>query len=153
MYLLRIFTIILFSALLFSCNREAQKEIVSKYPDGSPRLVKYYIVNNLKQKVFIKETEYYEGNIKKVEGCLKNNLKEGKWTYWYKNGNKWSEGTFKNGLSNGKFTIWKEDGKRDFVSSYKFGKPNGKWMFWDSNGKVIKVVYIENGNKIKEVNY
>ena len=153
MFSVRLIIAFLFLLLLYSCNQQPQKEIVSKYPDDSPHLIRYYIINDLKQKVIVKETEYYQGNIKKVEGTFKNGLKDGKWIYWHKNGNKWSEGTFECGLSNGRFSIWKEDGSRDFVSSYKLGKPNGRWMFWNSEGRITKEVYVDNKKIIKEVYY
>lgn len=150
---LRLILIYLFSLLIISCNQEPQKEIVSKYSDNSPHLIRYYIINDLKQKVIVKEIEYYQGNIKKVEGTFKNGLKNGKWTYWYDNGNKWSEGTFFCGLSHGRFSIWKDDGSRNFSSHYKFGKPNGKWMFWNNEGRIVKIVTVQNKNIIKQVSY
>lgn len=141
------------SLVILSCNSNTQKEIVSKYPDDSPQLEIQYTINDLKQKVIVKETDYYQGNIKRVEGNFKNGLKHGKWTYWHKNGNKWSEGTFLCGLSHGRFTIWKEDGTRDFSSSYKYGKPYGKWMFWNEEGRITKEVYVDGKKILKQVDY
>jgi len=127
------------------------EEVISKYPDGSPKVVKYFITNDLKQKVYVKETDYYPGNIKKVEGPLKDGFKHGKWCYWFRNGKKWSEGEFLYGLSNGRFFIWKEDGSRNLIANYKFGKPDGLWIFWDKNGKITRKVCIKNNKKFKEV--
>jgi antitoxin component YwqK of YwqJK toxin-antitoxin module len=143
--------LVIFAGFYFiSCKEQPSQEIANKYPNGDPHIIKYYIINDLKQKVVIKETEYYLGNIKKVEGGFKDGYKHGKWCYWFPNRNKWSEGYFKYGLSHGKFSVWREDGSRNLISSYKFGKPNGLWIFWDHNGRIYKEVYIMNNKNIKE---
>ena len=151
MRFISLFFTILTLFLSISCKKKPVEEVISTYPNGNPRVVKYYLIDDLKQKIYVKETDYYPGNIRKVEGGLKDGLKSGKWCYWYLNGNKWSEGNFICGLSHGKFSIWRENGSRFLISSYKFGKPDGLWIFWDNSGKINKEVRIKNNKKLKEI--
>ena len=98
-----IISIILLS--MNSCGEKTEKEIVSRYPNGTPQKINHFIWKG-NEKVILKEIRFYANGEKELEGEYNEEYKrDGKWTYWYENGIKWSEGTFKNGLSHGDFII------------------------------------------------
>lgn len=124
---------------VFSCSNEPEKMIEEIYPDGTPKVEKYYnTIDGNKQ--LVKEITYYSNHKKRYEGEYKNGKRNGKWMYWYENGSIWSEGYFKNDLSDGKRIVWRGNGKKYYEGTYKDGKQVGRWKFWDENGKLTKIV-------------
>lgn len=147
----KLFLISVICCVLLSCNNNSVQSIDAKFPDGKPAKVSWIKQESGKNDT-IKRLEYYQNGNKKIEGGLKNNIREGKWTYWYDDGKVWSEGTFKNGLSDGTFNIFNKDGSKYMQSNYKNGVPDGCWTFFNNNMKK-KEVYFKDGKSIKEVNF
>jgi len=136
---------------MLSCKNNSVQSVDAKFSDGKPAKVSWVNKENGKNDT-IRKLEYYPNGNKKVEGTLKENLRDGRWTYWYENGKIWSEGTFSRGKSNGVFNIFNKDGTKYMQSYYKNGKPDGCWTFFDKNRKK-KEVYYKNNNKVKEVDF
>ena len=141
----------IFVFLLASCGNNLKKSIDASYADGTPAKISYLEEKNGVTDT-VKKEEFYDNGKKKVEGSLKNNKRDGTWTYWHKNGKVWSQGTFKDGLSHGTFNIFHEDGSKYMQSCYKNGKPDGVWTFFDKNVKK-KEVYFKNDSIIKQIDF
>lgn len=130
-----------FYALLFliafvSCKTKTIEVVEESYPDGSPKLTKYYTDNKARE--LVKEIQFYPNHKKFIEGEFKNNRKDGKWISYYETGIKWSEGFFKEGLDDGERISYYEDGKIRYKGYYKKGKMTGKWKFYDEKGNFLE---------------
>ncbi|MHC1707797.1 MAG: toxin-antitoxin system YwqK family antitoxin [Bacteroidales bacterium] len=120
---MRFLILILFtlSSVAFnSCNDKTKKVIEEKYPDGSPKTVKYYLENNGRQEL-VKEVDFYPNKNKRLEGEYKNDQRNGKWTYYYEDGKIWSEGSFVDDLNDGERTTYYENGQIRYQGSYRMG--------------------------------
>lgn len=124
---------------LTSCSKTI-KVVEETYPDGSPKLEKFYIEKSETEKILQKEITYYSNKQKQSEGEFKDDKRHGKWTFWYSNGNKWSEGYFDNGLDDGERNMWYENGQIRIEGKYDKGKQVGIWKFWDEKGNLVKEV-------------
>jgi antitoxin component YwqK of YwqJK toxin-antitoxin module len=129
--------LLVFVFILTGCNDKTQEVIEEKFPDGSPKTVKYYLENNGK-KSLVKEIDYYANKHKRLEGEYKNDQRNGKWTYFYENGKIWSEGFFVDDINDGKRTTYFENGQIRYQGSYKMGDRIGKWQFYNENGDLVK---------------
>ncbi len=127
----------LFILFLAACKPSVVKEVVQSYPDGSPKIVRFFKEDD-GNKILVKEILYHPNHQKYMEGEYKNNKRDGLWTSWYQNGNKWSEGRFKDGLDDGYRYIFHENGKKEIEGTYKDGKKVGVWKFYDDKGNFIK---------------
>jgi antitoxin component YwqK of YwqJK toxin-antitoxin module len=126
--------------LVLACNQVKKFKVVEEsFPDGSPKVEKYYKGDST-NKEMVKEVRYYPNKNEQLEGEYKDNKRDGNWVYYYENGNKWSEGSFVNGLDNGKRTVYFENGKVRYEGYYNNGKKVGIWKFWDEGGKLQKVI-------------
>lgn len=134
----KIISIFIVSLLLFACSTSYKEIIEETYPDGTPKIVKYYTDNTSEE--LIKEVQYYQNRNLKLEGKYENGQRDGKWTYWYENGNKWSEGNYNDGIDDGMKTVWYGNGQKYYEGNYSNGKRVGKWRFWDEAGKLVKEV-------------
>ncbi|HNW90560.1 MAG TPA: hypothetical protein PKN48_12920 [Bacteroidales bacterium] len=130
---IKIFLLFLIAFLCNSCTTKIVEETIESYPDGTPRIVRFY-KDDGKNRVLFKETLYYSNRQKYMEGEYKNGKRNGKWTSWYQNGNKWSEGSYIEGVDDGKRVGYHENGKKYFEGNYKEGKKIGTWKFWDEQG-------------------
>ena len=123
--------------ILAGCHFGTRKEVEQNYPDGSPKVVKYYTYHKGKKEL-TKEIQYYENRQRKLEGDYLNNKRNGKWTAWFKSGKIWSEGTFKDDLGEGLRTIYYENGQKHIVGNYKHDKKIGKWQYYSVDGVLLK---------------
>jgi antitoxin component YwqK of YwqJK toxin-antitoxin module len=129
-----------FPILLFvSCKGKTVEEIAEKYPDGTPKIVRYYN-EDAQIREMTKEIRYYPNHNKFYEGEFKSNRKEGKWIVWYQNGSIWSEGFYTKGLDDGLRTGYYESGKKHFEGKYDNGKMVGTWKFWDEKGALAREI-------------
>jgi len=125
--------------LLVSCGPRLEEVVEDTHPDGSPRIVVFYkMEDGFKEKV--KVSAFYESGSQRYIGEFKDDKRDGYWIYWYENGNKWSEGYFKNDLRDGYGTTWHENGKKHFEGSYLEGVRVGTWKFYDDQGELAKEV-------------
>ena len=120
-----------------SCGPKLDKIVEDTHPDGSPRLVHYYLEEDGKREK-VKVEAFYEDGSKRYAGEFADNKRDGYWVYWYENGNMWSEGYFKDDLRDGFGTTWHKNGKKHFEGSYKEGIRVGKWKFWSPEGELMK---------------
>jgi antitoxin component YwqK of YwqJK toxin-antitoxin module len=130
--------------LLFivSCTPKLEKVVEDTHPDGNPRLVVYYkMEDGFREKV--KVEAFYEDGTQHYVGEFADQKRNGSWTYWYKNGNKWSDGYFKNDLRDGNGTTWHKNGQKNYDCSYTEGVRTGVWKFYDPEGNFLKEVNYE----------
>ena len=132
----KILFLIITSLILASCNAQLTEKVEAKYPNGSPKIVRFYD----KHDQCVKETEYYESGQVKMEGGMKNGKMEGEWTAYFVDGRMQSHGLFKDGERTGEATVWQENGNLLQEGFYKEGKHVGKWKFYDEQGNLIKEV-------------
>jgi antitoxin component YwqK of YwqJK toxin-antitoxin module len=146
-----IFIILSLVILAFSCEPKGVEKVDATYENGKPAKVSWVDTTNGKSDT-LKKVEYYPNGNKKVEGSFKENLRDGKWTFWFKDGKVWSEGSFKKGKSEGFFNVFNEDGTKYMQSCYKNGIPDGCWTFFEKNIKK-KEVYFKEDKIIKQVDF
>ncbi len=142
---------LIIASVLFSCEKKGVEKLDASYDNGKPARVSWVDTTAGKSDT-LRKLEYYPNGKKKVEGAFKENLRDGKWTYWFQDGKIWSEGTFRKGKSDGVFNVFNEDGTKYMQSCYKNGVPDGCWIFFDKNKKK-KEVYFKENKVIKEVNF
>jgi len=129
-----------FSVLILAITSCGPKKVIeSKYDNGNPKVVKYYKKVNGKQQL-VKEVDFYENKIKKMEGEYSNDQRSGHWSAYYENGRLWSEGDYKDGKRNGPGVVYHENGKKYIESIYTNDEKTGKWRFYDTIGKIVKEV-------------
>lgn len=128
-----------FTILLYSCSDEGKKVVEKSYPDGTPKIEKYYKISGSDSEV-VKEVNYYSNQQVMMEGKYKDKKRDGHWVFYYENGKKWSEGDYENGLDEGTRTTYYENGQKRYEGEYTAGKESGIWNFWDENGKLLKTI-------------
>jgi antitoxin component YwqK of YwqJK toxin-antitoxin module len=128
-----------FLMMIIAASACTHREVEQKFPDGSPKVEKYY-ANRNGHRELIREVQYYENHQRKMEGAYLDNKRTGKWTAWFKNGKIWSEGVFKDGLSEGLRTVYYENGRKHIVGNYKQDQKTGKWQFYSVDGKLLKEI-------------
>ena len=136
---MKIYLLIIASAILvLSCNQQVklQEEVKEFYNNGNNKIVELFEQVDGK-KISRYHKEFYENNQLKIEGSIKNDKRNGKWTYYYKNGNKWSQGNYINGIAVGKFTQYYENGKLWMYTFYKNGNRTRSIIF-DEKGKATE---------------
>lgn len=122
--------------LLASCSAQLTEKVQATFPDGTPRVVRYYD----KHDQCVKETEYYESGQVKMEGGMKNGKMEGEWTAYFIDGRVQSHGFFVDGKRTGAAEVYYSNGNKYEEGYYKEGKHVGKWKFYDEQGHFIKEV-------------
>ena len=109
-------------------------------------------------------TAWHEfGRSKSQQKYYKDGKKHGAWTDWYENGQKKAEGNYKDDKRDGQETFWYKNGEKSSESKYREGKcmsvevwkPNAEKCPETnlSGGNGIRIVYDENGRKVKKVRF
>lgn len=135
---------VLFSAAVLllcmvSCKQQVEKQVVSRYADNRPRVVREYVTVGDKQ-VLHKEIQYFPGEKKYIEKRFnESGNPDGVWMSWYENGNKNSQGTYRDGLWQGEYKVWYPNGKLFYSGSYDKGERVGQWKFYDSTGVLLRI--------------
>lgn len=138
---LQLFIPLFFAAVFLSaCFAKREEVVVAQYPDNSPKLVKYYQVNNDKSRVLIKEIAYYPKSKPLMEGGYADSLRDGLWRSWYENGNLWSELEYAKGRRHGSYRAFYENGKKRFEGRFEDDRKKGEWVFFDSTGKETSTI-------------
>ena len=88
----------------------------------------------------VKETEYYESGVLKMEGALKDGHREGEWKCFFEDGKTQSTGFFHEGIRTGKATVYHENGNLYMEGDYTDGHLSGKWNFYDEQGYLLETV-------------
>jgi len=68
-----------------------------------------------------KVTVFHENGQLEVEGYIKDDERDGEWTWWHENGQKDSKGYFIDGEQDGKWTWWDENGQITKEENWKDG--------------------------------
>lgn len=113
--------------IINSCTNEI-KEITEKYPDGSPKVVSFFIKKN-DVKIKIREIGYYQNQKESYKGEFKNGIRAGKWEYWYENGQLFASTEVTNSIATQKWQILKPDQTPYYDNSHQLAVaeiyPNG----------------------------
>lgn len=97
-----------FIAIIFSSCAKGDKNVVSFYDNGNPKLIYFTkTTNGIKEKVF--QQMYYENGKLQYEGSFMNNEKTGKWKYYFQTGVLFSECDFTNSKSGFNWEVYKSD--------------------------------------------
>ena len=108
-------------------------ELKAEYDPVKKENSKGFLKNNKKDGLW---TYWYDGAKKKKEGYYKNGIETGKWTFWYEDGRIEYEGTCLNGMKDGLGTITLKDGSVNYQGEFKSGKPDGKGTMFEK-GKIV----------------
>lgn len=133
-----IVSLLIIGILLFSCKSELYKVVEQAFPDGAPKVVKYYKSESME--VLLKETQFYNDSSRYIEGTYKDGLRDGTWTAWYQDGTLWSTGQYKEGKEHGKKTTYHKTGKKYYEGVIKNEKRIGEWTFWNQEGEKLKTI-------------
>jgi antitoxin component YwqK of YwqJK toxin-antitoxin module len=144
--------ILAFILVLGGCREKLEREITTKWPDGSPQKVSFYRMNGDK-KDKVKEIRYFQSGKKEMEGEFAGGKKDGAWFSWFENGKQQSEGFFKNDMRNGKAVVWRENGFKYYEGTYSLGKLHGTWITYDTDGSRLKETLYEYDRKVNEIDY
>ena len=130
-------------ALLYlaSCGDKVVERVEKKYPDGQPHYVRYYEITK-ERETCVREVEYYENGVVKMEGALVDGHREGEWKAYFPDGRPQSIGAFKDGLREGPSQVYYDNGNLLMEGTYSKGKRVGIWS-----------EYNEMGTKVREADY
>lgn len=123
-------------ALLSSCGNQSTEKVMKYYDNNQPAVVRHLD----KKGQVVREVEYYEDGIVKMEGGIKNDRREGEWKAYFPDGKVQSVGSFHDGLRTGKSTVYHENGNLYMEGNYKEGSHCGKWTYYDEQGYVVRTV-------------
>ena len=137
----KIFLAALIFLAIFSCSRNIiVEDIIEQYKDGKSKVVHYYQEKKSGERVWIKETWFYQEGMKHLEGPIVNGKRHGYFKSYYKSGSVLSEGNFVDGKRDGKATVYYENGKVNYEGFYKGGRECGIWKFYDEEGNMYNEV-------------
>lgn len=139
----KILSLILLSLMLASCNAKLTEDVQSTFDNGQPKYVKLL---NRKGKC-VKEVEYYEDGVVKMEGAIRDGHREGNWKAFFPDGKPQSIGGFKEGLRDGFSVVYYETGTKMMEGNYSVGQHVGVWKYYDEAGNMLKEVDYGNPSK------
>ncbi len=138
----------IFLLLFFFTSITAQENLSVKYWDETKKVKKEegWLINNKREG---KWTEYYNNGNKKQEVFFKNGVADSSWVEWYENGNKKSTGTIVNGKQEGIEITWYENGNKKKEEYFKNGKTEieGTNTYWYENGNKWYIISFSEGKK------
>jgi antitoxin component YwqK of YwqJK toxin-antitoxin module len=114
-----------------------QKEVQAYFQDSIPKIIWEYPQGDSSQ---IKVSHYYHNQKLKMQGYLKNGVRNGKWIAWDEEGAMLSMGHYKDGFEEGMWTVWFPSGIKRYEGLFNAGKRIGKWKFWNAEGKLVKEI-------------
>lgn len=118
----------------FYLQENVIEKVIETYPDGSPKVIEYYIVEHGIERIHGFK-EFYASGETRIQGLFSDDKKRtGLWESFYEDGKKWSEGYYQDGIENGMKQVWYQSGKLRYAGEVKDGKPIGDWIFWDEEG-------------------
>ena len=130
----RLFLIMTTLIAFACCTPRLTEKVEVRYPDGQPQLVKKYDTKGH----CVYETEYYETGQVKMEGQMKDGLREGEWTAYLPDGRVQSHGYFEKGKRTGAATVYWTNGNLREEGFYKEGHICGHWKWYDEQGFLIR---------------
>ena len=114
------------------------------------KIIRYDVVDGLKNGDF--KIKLINGQVE-VEGHIKNNKNEGKWSYFYPNGKLESEGYFNNDVAVDKWIWYFMNGKIKQEGYYKNGLKEGGWSFYDASGTIQAKIYFHDDKIVDRIDY
>ena len=90
---------------------------------------------------------YYNSGQLKEEGWVKNNQKNGYWTFYYKDGVKNKEGHYKNNKPIKYWYFYRQNSTKEKEGRYKNGKKNSWWLFYSKKGIMNHKCQLKKGQK------
>jgi len=114
-----------------------KKEVKEYFTDSIPKIVWEFPENDSSE---IKVSHYYHNRKLKMQGYIKNGVRNGKWLAWDEEGNMLSLGHYIDGYENGMWTVWFPSGTKRYEGLFKEGKRSGTWKFWDADGNLAKEI-------------
>lgn len=130
----KIMSLIILSLIVVSCNGRLREEVQTSYDNGQPEYVKFFN----KKGECVKEVEYYEDGVVKMEGAMRDGHREGEWKAFFPDGKPQSIGNFKDGLRSGNSVVYYESGIKMMEGEYTEGKHTGVWRYYDESGNLLK---------------
>ena len=131
--------IFLFSASILSwaCDggNKTIKHVTDSYPDGSPKIIKYYKKYD-EGEAIVKIERFSPAHKKQMENKFID-AETNVLTLYYDNGKPWMQTTFKNNRRNGKEIVWYENGQKKSEGTYENDQRTGKWIYYDERGEII----------------
>ena len=126
----RLFILASLILAMASCTEKLTEKAVDVYENGQPSKVQYV---NRKDEC-VREVEYYESGLVKMEGAMKDGKRTGEWKSYFPDGKVQSTGFFENGLRTGKAQVYHENGNLYMDGYYMEGHKTGEWIFYDEQG-------------------
>lgn len=120
----------------------SEQYTIEEYEDGLPKTIRFFRQEN-GETIKTGEIHFYENHIRKSEGPVKDNKKNGLWKAWRPDGTKWSEGEFAYDVNNGKTIVWYSNGQIYYEGEYRLGDRIGIWRFWKEDGELMKEIDYE----------
>ena len=116
--------------MLASCGNGLTEKVVNTYANGQPSKVYYYD----REGQWVREIEYYESGLVKMEGSVENDLRNGEWIAYFPDGKIQSKGSFKDGVRVGSSKVYYENGHLWMDGFYMDDHKCGEWIFYDEQG-------------------
>jgi len=125
----------LFIALfLLSCSGE-NKQIIERYEDGSPKLIRVFEGHGKDKKKIRELLLWNNGNTKK-DIAYDGNKKQGTYYSYYENSVLEAEKQYYLNRENGVQRFWHENGQLKYEYTAVYGLISGKKTMWYDNGKI-----------------
>lgn len=134
---LTILLIITFVAVLSaSCGGSYSQEITETYPNGATKTIQYFRERDGIKSLY-KIEEFHDNGIKRIEGYMKNDKRNGRWNSWHSNGRLWSVANYLDGNLDGKQTVYHPSGEKFYEGEFGKGIRKGTWLFYDEKGVLV----------------
>ncbi len=116
-------------------NPDGLWTVTDHFKSGRVQMTGFYksLKNQYKQGLF---TYYYESGIKESEGYFKDNLMDGEWKYWNEKGRLTSKQLYKRNIIQ-QIESYHPNGTVKQKGSIKNNQKDGKWFYYDYNGRLI----------------
>ena len=116
---------LLVAFVLTACGNGLTEVVSQSYDNGQPAVVKYYDKNDQ----IVREVHYYEDGSVYMEGEMKDDVRNGKWTSYFPDGKVQSTGFFKDDRRTGQSLVYYENGNLWMDGCYRDGARVGLWYY------------------------
>lgn len=130
------FLMLLVAVLLFSCQNSVIEKIDEVYDNEQAKVVSVFKIEK-NDTIKIEEKIFFEDGTLKLQGGIKNEVRDGKWVAYFNDGSTQSVGYFKNGLRDGEAKVYYPNKKLMYEGAYKEGIEVGNWKFYNEKGELV----------------
>lgn len=128
-------TPLLLALFLAACGSpERTEEVVSSWPDGTPKEVRMTEVGVNGVDLL----QYHANGRLHVRGRMLDGAREGTWNTYRENGQPWSQVEYRAGVKEGLFRTWHPDGMPHIEGQHESDLPAGEWTFFSTDGSVVE---------------